>query len=269
MHSSSTISWLPSSRRRPASETAAQARCGSARPSRSVAQRRRARPPRSSSPPRSPPAWRLARANSATIVPSRMTRMRSLMPMISGSSLEIIRMARPCLAQAAHQAVDLGLGADVDAAGRLVHDQDPRPGRQPLARARPSAGCRPTACRRPARGRSRGYAKRRMLSSASARLGAAVDERHRAPAARSTASETFSREPHRPDQALAWRDPRARRRCRGACARAGLSDRDRLAVDAGSRRTVGRRDAEDRLRELAAPGADQARRGRRSRRRAL
>ena len=37
------------------------------------------------------------------------------------------------LGEAAHQRVDLGLGADVDAAGRLVHDQDLRVGLQPLA----------------------------------------------------------------------------------------------------------------------------------------
>ena len=42
----------------------------------------------------------------------------------------------------AHQGVDLGLGADVDAARRLVHDEDARLGREPLARAPPSAGCR-------------------------------------------------------------------------------------------------------------------------------
>ena len=37
------------------------------------------------------------------------------------------------LGEAAHQRVDLGLGADVDAAGRLVHDQDARRGLEPLA----------------------------------------------------------------------------------------------------------------------------------------
>ena len=62
-----------------------------------------------------------------------MTSTRSLMPSTSGSSLEIIRIAMPCLREPAHQRVDLGLGADVDAAGRLVHDQDPRLGLQPLA----------------------------------------------------------------------------------------------------------------------------------------
>ena len=37
------------------------------------------------------------------------------------------------LRELAHQAVDLGLGADVDAAGRLVQDQDARLGREPFA----------------------------------------------------------------------------------------------------------------------------------------
>ena len=50
----------------------------------------------------------------------------------SGSSDEIIRIAMPCGGQLAHQAVYLGLGANVDAAGRLVQDDDLRPGQQPL-----------------------------------------------------------------------------------------------------------------------------------------
>ena len=65
--------------------------------------------------------------------PPCMTSTRSLMPSTSGSSLEIIRIAMPCCGELAHQRVDLGLGADVDAARRLVHDQDARLGREPLA----------------------------------------------------------------------------------------------------------------------------------------
>ena len=36
------------------------------------------------------------------------------------------RTARPCLGQFVDQRLDLGLGADVDAAGRLVEQQHPR-----------------------------------------------------------------------------------------------------------------------------------------------
>ena len=96
------------------------------------------------------------RANSATIRPSRMTRIRSLMPSTSGSSLGDHQHGQPLGRELAHQPVDLGLGADVDAAGRLVHDQQPRAWSPATCRARPSAGCRPTACPRSGPARARG-----------------------------------------------------------------------------------------------------------------
>ena len=40
---------------------------------------------------------------------------------------------RPGVGQLAHQRVELLLGADVDAAGRVVEQDQPRPGHQPLA----------------------------------------------------------------------------------------------------------------------------------------
>ena len=89
-----------------------------------LAHHRRARRPRKS---------RRARSNSATSRPSRITSTRSLMPSTSGSSLEIIRMATPCAGELAHQAMDLGLGADVDAARRLVEDQQLRIVGEPFA----------------------------------------------------------------------------------------------------------------------------------------
>ena len=46
------------------------------------------------------------------------------MPRISGSSDEIMMMALPSWASLHIKPVDLGLGADVDAAGGLVQDQD-------------------------------------------------------------------------------------------------------------------------------------------------
>ena len=62
-----------------------------------------------------------------------MTSTRSLMPSTSGSSLEIIRIATPVGRELAHQAMDLGLGADVDAARRLVEDEQLRIVGEPLA----------------------------------------------------------------------------------------------------------------------------------------
>ena len=78
-------------------------------------------------------------------------------PSTSGSSDEIIRTATPCDDELVEQAVDLGLGADVDTAGRLVDDQQ-RGRRGPATcRARPSAGCRP-------RGSQTGFASRPYFS---------------------------------------------------------------------------------------------------------
>ena len=67
--------------------------------------------------------------------PSRMTSTRSQMPMTSGSSLEITMHADAAFgASSSMMPVDLRLGADVDAAGRLVEDQhlglDLQPARQ-------------------------------------------------------------------------------------------------------------------------------------------
>ena len=74
--------------------------------------------------------------------PSRITRIRSDIPIISGSSLDTIRTATPCAARPSHQLVDRVLGADVDAAGGLVEQHDRGLGRRASAPARPSAGCR-------------------------------------------------------------------------------------------------------------------------------
>ena len=67
-------------------------------------------------------AW--ARGISAVIRPSQRTMIRSETASSSGSSLEVMMMARPWDGQPADQLVDLGLGADVDAAGGLVEQQD-------------------------------------------------------------------------------------------------------------------------------------------------
>ena len=65
--------------------------------------------------------------------PSRMTTIRSLMASTSGMS-ELMRMiAIPSCGELIDHLVDLGLRADVDAAGRLVEDQHAGSGVQPLA----------------------------------------------------------------------------------------------------------------------------------------
>ena len=102
------------------------------------------------------------RSRKPPIRPSCITAMRSLTPITSSMSLEIIRMATPGVGQLAHQPVDLALRADVDAARRLVEDHHPGLHRQPLGqhdlllvaarqgaddacRSRPS-GCRARRC---------------------------------------------------------------------------------------------------------------------------
>ena len=59
--------------------------------------------------------------------------MRSHMPSSSGISDEIMRMHLPSARQPGDEGVDLVLGADVDAARRLVEDQQLGLGEQPLA----------------------------------------------------------------------------------------------------------------------------------------
>ena len=93
--------------------------------------------------------------SSPAIVPSRMTRMRSLMPMTSGSSEEDHQDGGAGARQLAHQLVDPRLGADVDAARRLVEDQDLRAASPATWRARPSAGCRRSGSAPPAPGSPR------------------------------------------------------------------------------------------------------------------
>ena len=59
--------------------------------------------------------------------------MRLVMPRISGISEETTMMVLPCLAMLDDELVDLVLGADVDAARGLVHEEDLRPALEPLA----------------------------------------------------------------------------------------------------------------------------------------
>ena len=72
-----------------------------------------------------------SRWSSAAIRPWRMTSTRSARRMISGSSDETTITDLPSAARRLDQSVDLGLGADVDAARRLVEQQDLAFGRDP------------------------------------------------------------------------------------------------------------------------------------------
>ena len=64
-------------------------------------------------------------ATSPVIRPSRTTSTRSQRPISSGSSEEMTTMPTPSRRELAQDAVDLGLGADVDAARRLVEEDAP------------------------------------------------------------------------------------------------------------------------------------------------
>ena len=75
---------------------------------------------------------RARRRRAAVITPSRMTRTVWLRPIVSSSVSEVRMTAMPSARDGAHQLVDLLLGADVEAAGRMVEDQDARAGLQPL-----------------------------------------------------------------------------------------------------------------------------------------
>ena len=167
------------------------------------------------------------------------------------------------------QRVDLGLGADVDAARRLVEDQDRGSAPPATSPAPASAGCRPTAPA-PARPGSRrphaqplevrlrpARAPRRPVDEAEPRQPrAAIASVVLLPARSSTA----------PGPGAC--DPRARGRCRARMAsrRASRSTRRWPRTKMRPRRV--RIEAEDRLRDLRASGADEPGEAERPRRRA-
>ena len=145
---------------------------------------------RSSSRPRSPACVAPARGELGDDRPSRITRMRSLMPMISGSSLEIIRMPRPsCASSLIRRWISALAPTSMPRVGSsMIRTLGREASHLP---ARPSAGCRPRACRRSARGRSRGSRSGGCCPRASARSAPRSMKGPRA-SSRSTASETFS-----------------------------------------------------------------------------
>ena len=165
-------------RRAPARSSRSRARapragCGGAERSRSADARvmrrphgrRRGRAPRARRQAGSPRGRTTARCDSAAMRPPRKTRMRSAIAITSSASSPIRMMAMPCGGQMRDDAVDLRLGADVDAARRLVEDDDAAARGSATSPAAPSAGCRRKACRSPARCRSR----RRACASAKSR----------------------------------------------------------------------------------------------------
>ncbi len=66
--------------------------------------------------------WRLPLVTPPVMRPSRMVTIRSLIASTSGSSDEIAMTAMPLVA-IGQELVNLGLGAHIDAARRLVDDQ--------------------------------------------------------------------------------------------------------------------------------------------------
>ena len=72
-----------------------------------------------------------ARGSSAILCRSRSTATRSESRSTSSSSAEMNSTAMPSPREVGDELLDLGLGADVDAAGGLVEDQQPRLGDQP------------------------------------------------------------------------------------------------------------------------------------------
>ena len=69
--------------------------------------------------------------NSVLTLPLCITKTLSARATISLISEEIIRIAAPSFTSVADNFEYLGFGGDVDAACRLVQDQNPRPGRHP------------------------------------------------------------------------------------------------------------------------------------------
>ena len=160
------------------------------------------------------------------------------------------------IGQPAHQAVDLRLRADIDAARRLVEDHDLRASSTATSPAPPSAGCRPTGCRPACRSRPSGCRARRCARSrcgARRRCGSAGAE---AKAAR-LASEMFSVTENSSTRPERLRSSGTRKMPWSMASR-GV----RMAIVRPSRRSFAADravDAEDGAGELGAAGADQAR----------
>ena len=100
----------------------------------------------------------------------RSTTTRSQRPSSSGISLDATRTPMPFRGELANAGVDLALRADVDAARRLVEQQEARVRRALPWRARPSADCRRRARRPRISGRGGRTSKSVIASRASVAL---------------------------------------------------------------------------------------------------
>ena len=160
-----------------------------------------------------------------------MTRMRSASSSSSGSSELTTTIASPSAGEREDEVVDLPLGADIDAAGRLVEQQHARLRWRAICRSPPSAGCRRRACRATC------SMPLQRIPSARPRLRARPlrlrrSERRSGRAARASGRATLSRIGRLQMQALRLAvlgdegEPEARVR------RAADLNRDRLAIDA-------------------------------------
>ncbi len=131
-------------------------------------------------------------SSSATSRPARMTSTRWASPRISSTSFEMSRIAIPSAGEADQDLVDVALGADVDAAGRLVGEEDSTVRSRSSARRAASAGCRPTATPPAPRGWGEPSTRSRA-SRTRASLGPASDEAQPLASRRRLVRLTFSR----------------------------------------------------------------------------
>ena len=173
--------------------------------------------------------------SSPTLRRSRSTTMRCDTRTTSFISDEMNSTAMPLAREPQDLVHDLLLGRDVDAARRLVEDQQARLGREPAREHAPSAGCRPTA------GRS---AFRRSAVLMPSACDEALGQRGLLGARQRCAARPAA--PAAP--ARCSRAPTARPRCRRSCAprgtargrasphRPGSRSSTRGAVDAQARR---------------------------------
>ena len=140
----------------------------------------------------------------------------------------------------ADQRVHLVLGADVDAARRVVEQEHRRLRRRATWRTRPSAGCRPTATRRPDRPSGCGSADRRRARARAPRSAPLrTQQRRRRPARPSGPGRCSPRSACRASARAGWRSPGTQR---DAGARSRAADRCGTGSPSGST-TVPRRDA--------------------------
>ena len=168
---------------------------------------------------------------------------------------------RRASASAAQQPVDLGARADIDAARRLVDDQELRLHRQPLREQHLLlVAAREIADQLARRSASRSAARRRSCSASASALGSekfAPDETLRSTVAATLSTMSMPRNSPPPC------GPRAPCRCRPPCRPTGPAARSRGPSTRRCR--PARPGAEDRLAELACAPSRSARRGRRSR----